>query len=159
MPSSSTLNRKNSNLFGSINNQLSKNFRIGYDFSLDNDMSTIESNSINTTFSMNNFVTTFDFLEQRGEIGNSNVISNLTTFNFNESNSLKFKTRRNNEINLTEYYDFVYEYTNDCLTAAIKYNRKFYEDRDLKPAEDLFFTITFIPLTTYERQIIKRVSN
>ena len=49
-----------------------------------------------------------------------------------------------------------YEYKTDCLTAAFKYNKVFYEDRDLKPSEDLFFTITLIPLTTYERQLYKR---
>ena len=64
--------------------------------------------------------------------------------------TFKFKTRRNRKINLTEYYDLVYEYKNDCLTAGIKYKKSYYEDRDLKPNEDLFFTITLFPLTTYE---------
>ena len=68
---------------------------------------------------------------------------------------LTFKTRRNRKINLTEYYDLVYEYKNDCLTAGIKYNKTYYQDRDLKPKEDLFFTITLFPLTTYEQKMMK----
>ena len=57
------------------------------------------------------------------------------------------------KINLTEYYNFSYEYKNDCLIAGVKYNKTFYQDNDLKPAENLFFTLTLIPLTTYERII------
>ena len=30
--------------------------------------------------------------------------------------------------NLTEYYNLVYEYKNDCLTAGVKYNKEYYED-------------------------------
>ena len=63
---------------------------------------------------------------------------------------LNLKLDRNRKINLTEYYDLVYEYKNDCLTAGIKYKKSYYQDRDLKPNEDLFFTITLFPLTTYE---------
>ena len=62
---------------------------------------------------------------------------------------LRFETRRNKEINLTEYYDLSYEYRNDCLKAALKYNKLFYKDKDLKPSENLFFTISIIPITTY----------
>ena len=75
-------------------------------------------------------------------------------FNLNNANSLSFKTRRNRKLNLTEYYDLVYEYKNDCLTAGIKFKKTFYEDRELLPSEDLFFSITLIPLTTYEKKVI-----
>ena len=43
-----------------------------------------------------------------------------------------------------------YEYKIDCLTAGIKYKKSYYSDRDIKPHENLLFTITLIPLTTYE---------
>ena len=49
-----------------------------------------------------------------------------------------------------------YEYKNDCLTAGIKYNRTFYQDNDLVPSENLFFTLTLVPLTTYERILYER---
>ena len=63
---------------------------------------------------------------------------------------MSFKTRRNRRINLTEYYDLVYEYKNDCLTAGVKYKKTYYQDRDLKPTENLLFTITLFPITNYE---------
>ena len=156
IPSSSTINRKNSDLFGSINNKLLDNIDFLYEFSLDNDMKTINSNEIETEISINNFITTFNFIEQRNEIGSTHLFSNVTEYKINDNKSLKFSTRRNKKINLTEYYDLSYEYKNDCLTAAIKFNKTFYQDNDLKPTEDLFFTITLIPLTTYEREIYKK---
>jgi LPS-assembly protein len=156
IPTSSTINRKNSDLFASINNQLFENISLTYDFSLDNDFKTINSNAIETKISINNFITTFNFIEQRNEIGSTHLLSNITEYQVNENTSLKFSTRRNKEINLTEYYDLSYEYKNDCLTAALKFNKSFYQDNDLKPTEDLFFSITLIPLTTYEREIYKK---
>jgi LPS-assembly protein len=156
IPISSTINQKNSDLLGSINNKLFNNINLRYDFSLDNDLKTINSNTIETEISINNFITTFNFIEQRNEIGSTHLLSNVTEYKVNENTSLKFSTRRNKEINLTEYYDLSYEYKNECLTAALRFNKSFYQDNDLKPTEDLFFSITLIPLTTYEREIYKK---
>ena len=156
IPNSSTIDKKNSDIFGSINNQLFDNINFTYDFSLDNDLKTMNSNSIETEISINNFITTFNFIEQRNEIGSTHLLSNVTEYQINDSTSLKFSTRRNKKINLTEYYNLSYEYKNDCLTAALRFNKSFYQDNDLKPSEDLFFSITLIPLTTYEREIYKK---
>jgi len=156
IPKTSTINKKNSNLFGSINNQLLDNINFTYDFSLDNDFKTINSNTISTEISVNNFVTTFNYREQRDEIGSVHTLSNITEYNFNDNYSFKFATARNKEINLTEYYDLSFEYKNDCLTAALMFNKTFYQDQDLVPTEDLFFSITLVPLTTYEREIYKK---
>ena len=150
IPNKSSLNRTNSNLFGAINSQFSKNLKIGYDFSLDNNYNTLEYNNINTTISVNNIVADFNFIETAGERGDTNVFDTKIDYNFNDKYSLQFKTRRNRKINLTEYYDLVYEYKNDCLTAGIKYKKTYYSDGDLKPAENLMFTITLFPLTSYE---------
>ena len=157
IPASSTINRKNSNIFGSIENRLFNNANFTYNFSLDNDMKTINSNNIGAEISINNFVTTFNFIEDRNELGSRHLISNSTEYQINDNTSLKFSTRRNKEINLTEYYNLSYEYKNDCLTAALKFNKTFYQDKDLVPTEDLFFTLTLIPLTTYEREIYKKI--
>ena len=78
-------------------------------------------------------------------MGDDNIFENSTKYELNEDNSISFNTRRNRKLNLTEYYNLVYEYKNDCLTAGIKYNKTFYEDRELKPSENLFFSLTLIP--------------
>ena len=149
----STLNRKHSNIFGSLKNNFSENLQVNYNFSIDNNFNTFEKHDISTVLSLNNLVTEFNFLQETGEIGNTDVFENKTSYAINSNNFISFKTRRNRDINLTEYYNLVYEYKNDCLTAGIKYKKTYYEDRDLKPAENIFFTITLYPLTTFEQKI------
>ena len=119
IPNKSTLHRKNSNIFGSVTNNMFDNVKIAYEFALDNDLNTFEYNGIGTTFLFGNFESTFDFLEENGEMGDANVLSTSISYNFDDNNFLTFKTRRNRKINLTEYYDLVYEYKNDCLTAEL----------------------------------------
>ena len=153
IPTSSSLNRTSSNLFGSVENSFSDFFSLNYDFAIDNDFSKFEHNAIEAEFKVNNFVTSFNFLEKAGETGDVNMIENTSEFIFDQQNSLLFKTRRNRKISLTEYYDLVYQYQNDCLTAGIKYRKTYYQDRDLKPKEDLFFTITLFPLTSLDQKI------
>ena len=82
-------------------------------------------------------------------IGNSNSIENNFEYEIDQNNFLSFNTRRNRKINLTEYYNMIYNYENDCLIANVKYRKKYYSDRDIVPSEELFFTLTIIPLTKY----------
>ena len=96
-----------------------------------------------------NFTTQFDYLEETGIIGNTNIIENKTEYNFNTSNFISFNTRRNQKLDLTEYYNLIYEYKNDCLVAGIKYKKNYYNDADIKPTEELFFSITIVPLATF----------
>ncbi|WP_440909229.1 LPS-assembly protein LptD [Candidatus Pelagibacter sp.] len=153
IPTSSSLDKKNSNLFGRFKNNFNKNFNLSYDFSVNENMKNFEYNSLNTNLSIKKLSTEFNFIEKNGLIGSTNTLENKTSYNFNDSNFLKFTTRRNRKINLTEYYDLVYEYKNDCLTAGIKYKKTYYADRDLKPNEDLLFTVTIIPLSTFEQKV------
>ena len=153
IPKKTTLNKKTSNIYGSLSNNFSEFFNINYKFSVDNNLDSIDYNDFSAELNLNNFNTKINFVEERAEMGSTNFIDNSASVNFKEKNYLTFKTRRNRKLNLTEYYDFVYQYKNDCLTAGIKYKKTFYEDRDLKPSENLFFTISLIPLTTYEQKI------
>ena len=151
--SSSTIDRKTSNLFGAINSNFSEFFNLEYNFALDNDLITFESNNIKSTMNIKNLVTEFNFNETNGEMGDTNVISNTTSIKFDENNYLKFNTRRNRKISLTEYYDLIYEYKNDCLSAGVKYRKTYYDDRELKPKEDLILSVTIFPISTYEHEI------
>ena len=157
IPINSTLNKKTSNLFGEINFQPNEIISLGYDFSVSNDISTFEYSALNAKFNYNDFSTQFNYIEESGVIGSTNLIENTTVYNFNENNSLSFATRRNRELDLTEYYDLIYEYKNDCLVAGIKYKKNYYNDADIKPVEELFFSITIIPLATFspDKMILK----
>ena len=153
IPKTSGISKKNSNIFGNISNNFSEAININYDFIIDNDFNTLEYNSLNAILNYKNLTTEFNFIEESGELGNTNTLANKTKLKFNEDNYFSFNTRRNRELNLTEYYDLIYEYKNDCLVAGLKYNKTYYEDRDLKPSENLFFTITLSPLTSFEQKM------
>tara|TARA_B100000963_G_scaffold46308_1_gene34636 strand:- start:3128 stop:5557 length:2430 start_codon:yes stop_codon:yes gene_type:complete len=152
LPTNSTLDKKRSNYFGKITNTLNDNINFNYEFSIDHDLNQIQYNSFGTTIRKNNFITTFNFIEETGNVGSTNILENKTTFNFDEQNFITFRTRKNKEIDLTEYYDLIYEYKNDCLVAGIKYNKTYYQDRDLQPTEDFMFTIKLVPLTAVEQK-------
>ena len=149
IPKNSTLNKKNSNIFGEFNFKPIKNISLGYNFSLTDDLDTFEYNSLITRMEFGNFITQFDYLEERGVVGNTNVIKNTTKYNFDDQNFISFNTRKNRKFDLTEYYDLIYEYKNDCLIAGIKYRKNYYSDADIKPVEELFFSITILPLGTF----------
>ena len=148
IPNNSTLNKKTSNIFGEFNFKPIKNISLGYNFSLTEDLDTFEYNSLVTKMKYENFTTQFDYLKESGVIGRGHIIENKTKYSFNNSNSISFNVRENRELNLTEYYDLIYEYKNDCLVAGVKYKKNYYNDGDIEPIEELFFSITIVPLTT-----------
>ena len=148
LPTNSTINNKNSDLIGSINFKPNQNFDIDYSFSIDNDFSSTNYNLIKTDIKINKFVTTFEFLQEDDEIGTENHYSNEMKLILNKSNSLKYRTRRNKKTDLTEYYNLIYEYENDCLTATLQYNKDYYSDKDLRPNEEIFFSISIVPFSS-----------
>ena len=145
MSKQSTLNEKTSELVGNVNYYLNEFSNFGYKFSLDNNYSTLNYNEISGIFKINKLVTSFEYLEENNHIGNSHYINAGLVLELNESNSLKFKTRENFTTDTTEFYNISYQYENDCLRAAIEYNKSFYSDNDLEPSENLMFTLTIIP--------------
>ena len=150
IPSSSSI-KQSGDLIGSVEGNLNKNFNFSYDFAIDNNYKTLEYNSFNADFNFNKFSTGIKFIEENGKIGDANSIENTLSYKFDENNYLSFNTRRNRKINFTEFYDLIYEYKNDCLTAGIKFKKTYYQDRDLLPTENLIFSITLFPITTYEK--------
>ena len=145
LPINSTLGEEHSNIFGSISFNTNKLVDFDYNFSLDNDLETLNMSQIKSTLSFNNFVTTFDFLEKSNLMSGNSFISNESKLQINKNSSLSFKTRENKEKDITEYYNLIYEYQNDCLIAGLEFKKDFYSDGSLKPDEQLFFSITIMP--------------
>ena len=153
IPNNSTIDKKNSYLFGALDFQNSDLFNLEYNFSIDNKFDNISYHDVDLEFSINNIVTNFNFIEESDILGTAHIIESKINYQLDQNNFLSFKTRRNKEINLTEYYDIIYEYKNDCLVAGLRFNKTYYEDNDLKPTENLMFTISIIPVTNYEQKI------
>ena len=148
LPTKSTLNNKGSDFIGSLVVEPNKNLKLDYNYSMDSDFKSSNYSLLKTDISVNKFVTSFEFLQEDDEIGNESYLSNETSYNFNDAYSLKYRTRRNKKTDFTEFYNLIYEYKNDCLTASIQYNKDYYSDNDLKPTEEIFFSISIVPLTT-----------
>ena len=149
LPTKSSMNNKVSDLFGNIEFNANKYLDFGYNFSLDNNLETINYNMIKSTLSINNFVTTFEFLEENNEVGSASYLLNETSLALNKDNKILFRERRNKETDFKEFYNIMYQYENDCLVASLEYNKDYYSDRDLKPTEELFFSLTITPLSTF----------
>ena len=148
LPIKSKMTTKSSDVVGGIEFTPNKYLDFDYDFSLDNNLKTSNYSMAKSTISINNFVTSFEFLEENNEIGSKSYLSNETSFLLNKSNKLLFRNRTNKKTNLKEFYNLMYQYENDCLVAAIEYNKNYYSDGDLKPSEELFFSITIVPFVT-----------
>ena len=148
LPKKSTLNNKGSDIVGSFVFEPNKKIKFDYNFSMDSDFGSTNYNLLKTDISVNKFVTSFEFLQEDDEVGNESFLSNETAYNFNDAYSLKYRTRRNKKTDFTEFYNLIYEYKNDCLTASIRYNKDYYTDNELQPTEEIFFSISIVPLAT-----------
>ena len=148
LPKTSTLQNKSSDIVGEFIFEPNKYFSLDQQFSLDNHLKTLNYNLVKSKISLNNFITNFEYLEENNDIGSDSYFSRKFEYSFNQSNSITFNTRRNRKRDLTEFYNLIYEYKNDCLIASIKYNKDYYNDRDSKPNEELFFSLTITPFAS-----------
>lgn len=156
LPTKSTMNNKVSDLFGDIKLNTNKYLDFGYNFSLDNDFKTLNYNMIESTLSINNFITTFEFLEENNALGSTSYLLNETSLALNNNSKILFRERKNKETDLKEFYNIMYQYENDCLVASLEYNKDYYSDRDLKPTKELFFSLTIVPLSTFNTPTLSK---
>jgi len=145
LPTKSTLNQTRSDFVGNIFYSPNNILDFNYKFSYDRDFKNSNYDSISSTIDVNNFITTFNFLSEDGDIGNNEIVSNTTMFKFDKNNSLKFETSKDLKNDFTEYYNLIYSYETDCIIASAEYNKKYYKDGSLLPDNSLLFTIKFIP--------------
>ena len=141
----SSLGQKTSNIVGEMNLKTNEFIELNYDFIADNNIGKFNYHKIKSNFKVNNFVTTFEFVEENNFIGSESFLSNETSYSLDGNRDLIFRTRKNKKTDLTEYYDLIYQYKMDCLVAGIKYNKKYYSSGGLKPEESIIFSITLMP--------------
>ena len=156
LPLNNSIGEKRSDIIGKFNIIPSDSLSLDYEFSLDNNLNDSNLNIIRTNFSVNNFITSFEFLEEDNLMGSKSYVSNKSTLNFDNNNSLTFKTNKDLDKNITEYYNLIYEYKIDCLIAGIEYNKSNYTDGNLKPEENLFFKIKIIPFGELNTPSVKQ---
>ena len=131
-PASSSLDQRFSDVVGQSVYNINENFKINYEFALDQNYSELNYNEIGTNINYGIVDFNLDYLEERNHIGNSNYIKSNIKLKFIIV-KLYFETKRNMETSSSEFYSFKHDYLNDCLKAGLVYRREFYNDSDLEP--------------------------
>ena len=145
LPNKSKLDQTRSDIVGDIFYKFEDKFELKYNFSYDRDLDFSNYDAITTKIGSNKIITTFDYITENHELGNSELISNNTEIKFTDEHSLKFDTTKDLKDDFTQFYRLAYKYETDCLSASFEYEKKFFSDGNLKPDESLFFLIRFIP--------------
>ena len=145
LPTNNQVGLKTSNFFSEIEYSPNEILKTTYKNSFKNNAKDVTYENFITEISLNNFVTTFDYLNENNTSDENSYLKNTTQYVINDSNNLLFSTRINKKTDLTEYYNLMYQYKNDCLAASIEYNKDYYEDSDITPEESIFFKLTIIP--------------
>ena len=145
LPNNSNLGDKVSDFVGLLEYKPNNFTKLNYDFSIKNNLDQKNYELFGFEFYLNNLSSKFEYINENNSNLKTSYIQNEIRYNLDKNNSLIFETRENKEKSFTEFYNLIYQFQNDCLTAGLEYNKEYYSDQDLKPSESLFFKISIIP--------------
>ena len=145
LPSRNQMGSKTSNFFGEVEFNPYDFIKTKYSTSIRNNLSDINYENFITEFKTDKILLTFDYVNENDSVAEQSYLQNTSQYSFDNFNSMKFSTRKNKSTDLTEYYNLMYQYKNDCLAASIEYNKDYYSDQDLKPTESFLLKLTIIP--------------
>ena len=148
LPTSSSLGQKTSDLIGYSGINITENLSLDYNFSIDQNLSETNYSLVSANYNGDRFKTSIEYMEKSNLIGDESYLTNYTKLDFNKSNSIAFETSKNIDKNITNYYNLIYAYKNDCLEASIIYNKQFYEEDSINSGKNILFKISFIPFGT-----------
>ena len=145
MPSASKLDQTRSDLIGNFFYEPNNKLKLEYNFSYDRDLDFSNYDAISAEIGENKFITSFDYITENHELGDTETIKNNTLINFTDEHSLQFEATKDLKTDFTEEINFNYGYNTDCLSISLNYQKKFFRDGNLVPDESLYFLIKFIP--------------
>ena len=145
MSDKSSLNEKLSDLVGKTNYNLSDNFKINYNFAVDQNYNDFNYNEFGINYMSGPLGVNFNYLSENKHIGDQDYFKADINFKNKDSGLLNFSTKRNLITNSSEFYNLSYEYINDCLRAGVVYRREFYNDSEIDPEDSLLFKLTLVP--------------
>ena len=155
LPNNTNLGDKTSDFVGLVEYNPFENIKLDYNFSLKSNLVDQNYELFGFEYYLKNLTTKFEYLNENNSDSKTSYLQNETRYTFNDKNSLIFETRENKEKDFTEYYNLIYQFQNDCLTAAIEYNKEYYSDQDLKPSENLFFKLSILPFGGFNTPNLK----
>lgn len=145
MPSSSSLDKRFSDIIGNVEFKNNDNFSLNYDFAIDQNYEELNYNKLSTDLVTEKLNFNLDYLKEDVDANKKEYISSSIAIKSGNDGLFTLSNKRNLISNSSEFYKLSYEYINDCLRAGLVYRREFYEDSELEPENSLMFTITLSP--------------
>ena len=152
MPSSSSLDKRFSDIIGNVKFENNENFSLGYDFAVDQNYKEMNYNSLFAEFYTDQFKLKIDYLDEDIDTSKKEYINSSISIKAGNDGLFEISNKRNLITNSSDFYKLSYEYINDCLRAGLVYRREFYGDSELEPENSLMFTITLSSLVLFHRQ-------
>lgn len=168
MPTESSLNNKTSDFAGFLkyeffgdNSLLANNTKnindlkffeknnltINYDFNLNNDLSKLNRNNLETQFSLNNIYSKLKFSEENMHVGNTRYATLELKKKIKSNYFLSIGSKKNLKNNSSEYHNISYNFENDCLRTYLALSKDFYSNKDLQSSKTLVFGIVIKPFS------------
>lgn len=168
MPTSSSLNNKQSsfagfynlNFLGNINKNLDikninflKNFNqnkadLKYNFNLDKDMSRLDSNDINFNFTLFNRInSSTSFYEKNRYVGNERKLNQQFNLLINKNFYFSSSVVKDLKSNFKESETAGLNFENDCIIIGLNLKKEFYTNDEISNNKSIFLNIIFKPFS------------
>ena len=149
-PSSSSLDKRFSDVVGTLNFDNKNNFKVKYNYALDQGYKKTNYNNFELDYKIDNISFNLNYMDEEKLLEKQEYVKSSIMIKSSEKGLFSFTTKRDLITDSSEYYKLSYEYLNDCLRAGLVYRREFYDDSELEAENSLMFTITLSPFASIE---------
>ena len=150
MPKNSSLQEKRSDYVGNASFKVisekfnSGQFDINYNYILNKNFNAFLKNEITTSLSNNNNNLSLSYYEEN-KVGSKHYVETKYQREFKDNLSFAMGIRKNLEEDFTERNFIETNYESDCLKIGLALSKIFYQDEELKPSNNLTFSIVLKP--------------
>tara|TARA_B100000780_G_C21123127_1_gene455148 strand:+ start:2214 stop:4544 length:2331 start_codon:yes stop_codon:yes gene_type:complete len=150
MPKNSSLQEKRSDYVGNssfkVNSEKFNNsqFDIDYNYILNKNFNAFLKNEINTSLGNDNNNLSINYYEEN-KIGKNHYVETKYKRNFKDNLNFSMGLRKNLQEDFTERNFIETNYESECLKIGLNLSKIFYQDKELKPSNNLTFSIVLKP--------------
>jgi len=150
MPKNSSLQEKKSDYMGNSSFKIKSEklsnsaINIDYNYIVNNNFNALVKNEITTSFTNSHNQLGLVFYEEN-RIGDKHYVEANYKRKFNSSLNFSMGTRKNLQEDFTERNFIETNYESDCLKIGLNLSKVFYQDGEIKPSNNLTFSIVLKP--------------
>jgi LPS-assembly protein len=150
MPKNSSLQEKKSDYMGNSSFKIKSEkfnnsaFNIDYNYIVNNNFNALMKNELTTSFTNSHNQLGLVFYEEN-KIGGKHYVEANYKKKFNNSLNFSMGTRKNLQEDFTERNFIETNYESDCLKIGLNLSKVFYQDGEIKPSNNLTFSIVLKP--------------